>query len=76
MGALRLDDVEGVGVPGLGAGVLLGLVVDLAVYEDQGAAGDWRGHPGGVRELLVLSLELQELLSADLGKNVSQTLTG
>ena len=71
MGALRLDDVEGVGVPGLAAGVLLGLVVDLAVYEDQGAAGDRSCNPGGVRELLVLSFELQQLLSADLSGDMS-----
>ena len=34
--------------------------------EDQGPGGDGCGHPGGGGELLVLTLELQQLLRAHL----------
>ena len=56
--SLRLDDVEGVGVARLGAGVLLRFMIELAVYEDQGPTRDWGSHPGRVRPLLVLSFKL------------------
>ena len=36
------------------------------MYEDQGPGGDGCGHPGGGGELLVLTLELQQLLRAHL----------
>ena len=56
--SFRLDDMEGVGVPGLETGVLLGFMIDLAVYEDQRPTGDRSSHPGWVRPLLVLSFKL------------------
>ena len=40
---------------------------DLSMYEDQRPGGDGCGHPGGGGELLVLTLELQQLLRAHLG---------
>ena len=64
--SLRLDDMEGVCVARLGAGVLLGFMIDLAVYEDQGPTRDRGSHPGRVRPLLVLAFKLQEFLSPHL----------